>query len=439
MPSAFPAVFYSLNGRVPGAGFTTARDFDIASRGTRAASTLRFESQLVDAIRDSVRKCYRTSEDTFLSLSGGYDSCAILGALAAQRLDAQTFTYGRADPPRWSDVASAQETARRLAYPHAIWPMDRYSVNVVQRENARLFGFRANRCEELGAWLHFRDAIAPTLGIRPLFVFGDECFGWSDCAIRTEGDLLHSLGLVTGTALIEPFLDADTVQSVRDAYAHELARIVHRADHLKDWHDKKDYLYFHERLQKVILPWRQQFAASFGDVATPLLDPEVLRLVGSIPTLERRGKRLMRRAVRAAFPKAFARQRAVRSGAPILPLLSPWPAHLTTGDLRTACGELGLSPRFVDEVHCRTTDDHPRPSLASARQEAEAAIRAALKSALNNKSVTRAALSRLPPHFTYPSVELVLSRLQMWVLAFLESDSRREEPANSQGQPILPT
>jgi len=105
MPSSFPAVFFALNGRKPGAGFTTARDFDISRGGSEAASmTRKLESRLVDAIRDSVRRCYRTSEDTFLSLSVGYDSAAIMGALPVQRLDAQTFTYGRTDPPRWSDT-----------------------------------------------------------------------------------------------------------------------------------------------------------------------------------------------------------------------------------------------------------------------------------------------------------------------------------------------
>jgi hypothetical protein len=137
--------------------------------------------------------------------------------------------------------------------------------------------------------------------------------------------------------LIEPFLNPDIIDPFREAYANELTRIVRRAEHLDDWHDKKDYLYFHERIQKVILPWRQQFAASFGEVALPLLDADILSLIGTLPSEERRGKRLMKRAVRAAFPKAFAFGRAVRSGAPVLPLLSLWGRSATQSRSCSKC------------------------------------------------------------------------------------------------------
>lgn len=146
IPSGFPAVFFAL---MDASRAQAPRLLRTSTSRTGAplqrAQRLRVEREFVAAIQDSVRRTFRTREDTYLSLSAGHDSCAILGALVALQLDAQTFTYGLTDPPRWSDVAIAREIARRLDYPHEIWPMDGYSVDVVQRENARRFCFRATR------------------------------------------------------------------------------------------------------------------------------------------------------------------------------------------------------------------------------------------------------------------------------------------------------
>lgn len=417
MSSVFPAVFYALNGRHPGQSPNPSGNFDITPKTSCSGASVRaLEKELVGAIQNSVRKCTRTAGQVFLSLSAGYDSTAILGAFASQSRRVSTFTYGLAHPPRWSDVAVARETAQRLDFPHEIWPMDQYPVEIIQQENSRLFGFRANRCGELGAWLHFRDKIAPTLDERPLFVFGDECFGWNDCNIRTDEDLLHSLAIVTHTELIEPFLSPSVIEPLRDAYNNELARIVRRTEHLDDPHDKKDYLYFHERIQNVILPWRQQFASVFGDVALPLLDDSILGLVGQFPSKERRGKHLMKRAVRAAYPEAFAFRRAVRSGTPALPLLSAWPEHYARTQLLDACEQIGFSVHIVDEIERRTSTLHRKSDTKSVSQE----IKAIGKAWLKDTAIANAARSLLPPPFAHPSIELILSRMQIWLLGFLK-------------------
>jgi hypothetical protein len=238
MPFNLSPFFYALNGRAPGPGLRTYHDFDITN--SCSASLRSIEDDLISAIQGSVIKCTaRETKNLFLSLSAGYDSTAILAAFVSKQQRVKTFSYGLAIPPKWSDVEIARQTAMRLDCPHTIWPMDEYPVDILQQENARLFNFRANRCGELGAWLHYRDKIAPNLTGRPLFVFGDECFGWNDSNIRQNDDLLHAIAIVTQTDLIEPFLDPDNIALFREAYSNELERIVKRADHLSEWHDKK--------------------------------------------------------------------------------------------------------------------------------------------------------------------------------------------------------
>ncbi len=418
MPFQLAPFFYALNGRAPGPASSTHLDFDITN--SCPASLRSTEDDLISAIESAVIKCIaREPKNLFLSLSAGYDSTAILAAFVSKRQRVKTFSYGLTTPPQWSDVEIARQTARRLECQHKIWPMNSYPVDILQQENARLFGFRANRCGELGAWLHYRDEIAPTLTGRSLFVFGDECFGWNDSNIRHNNDLLHSIAVVTQTELIEPFLDHDINSIFREAYSNELSRIVKRAAHLDEWHDKKDFLYFHERVQKVILPWREQFAGNFGDFADPLLDKDILTIVGSLNSYERRGKRLMKRAVRRAFPKAFQFRRAARSGAPELPVLSPWPDRYTKEEITHACQTIGLNSRFLTVIQARITANQQQNHKPSNTQE----YKVMLKNLLKDTLLARMVNATLPPNASIPPLDLMLSRLQIWVLSILDLEN----------------
>ncbi len=418
MPFNLSPFFYALNGRAPGPGLRTHLDFDITN--SCSASLRSTEDDLISAIQSAVIKCSaQEPENLFLSLSAGYDSTAILAAFVSKRQRVKTFSYGLPNPPKWSDVEISRQTAMRLDCPHEIWPMNDYPVDILQQENARLFNFRANRCGELGAWLHYRDKIAPNLTGRPLFVFGDECFGWNDCNIRHNDDLLHAIAVVTHTELIEPFLDPDIISIFRDAYSNELTRIVKRAAHLEDWHDKKDFLYFHERLQKVILPWREQFAGYFGEVVDPLLDDDILKIVGSLNSYERRGKRLMKRAVCRAFPKAFQFRRAARSGAPELPVLSQWPDHYSEEQVTHACRTIGLNTTFLRTVQSRIRADQQQNHKPAIMQE----CKIMMKNILKDTHFARMARAKLPPNASIPPIDLMLSRLQIWVLSVLDLEN----------------
>ncbi len=429
MPFDLSPFFYALNGRAPGPGSSTHLDFDITN--SCSASLRSTEDDLVSAIQCAVIKCTkREPKNLFLSLSAGYDSTAILAAFVSKQQRVQTFSYGLTNPPKWSDVEIARQTAKRLECHHEIWPMDNYPVDILQQENARLFGFRANRCGELGAWLHYRDKIAPNLDGRPLFVFGDECFGWNDSNIRNNNDLLHAIAVVTQTESIEPFLDPDVIPIFRESYSNELSRILKRAEHLQDWHDKKDFLYFHERIQKVILPWREQFAGYFGEVANPLLDKDILTIVGSLNSYERRGKRLMKRAVRRAFPKAFQFRRAARSGAPDLPVLSQWPDHYSETQITRTCQAIGLNSMFLTTMLARIKANQCQIHNPSTRNE----YKIMLKNILKNSPFAQMVRATLPPDASIAPIELMLSRLQIWVLSILDLEnavSGKDKPNNT--------
>jgi hypothetical protein len=412
----FPAVFYALNGRVPSfQKCLTCFDLNNAIPQLGSVETKELETQLVNAIRASVLDAVDGIENVFLSLSAGYDSVAILGVLKESGKKVNTFTYGSARPPKWSDVDIARETANRLGFPHRIWPMDGYDVSELQAGNAQFFDYRANRCGELGAWFFFRDNIQPVIDCAPLFLFGDECFGWNDCKIKNERDLMAAIALSPSVSCIEPFVKPELVDFLRDRYSAELADIAAKASHLEDWHDKKDFLYFHERIQSVILPWRDCFANRFGNAATPLLDRRVLEVVSKLPTKERKGKRLMKRAVKRAFPYAFSSKRAVRSGAPQLSVLAPWPKSFNKAEIKEVCCEMGLVPDVVDLIEMRASATSNVASDNSGSQ----ALKAMVKTTLKDTRVGNFIRANSSPPFSPPGLDIMLSRLQVWILRSL--------------------
>jgi hypothetical protein len=54
------------------------------------------------------------------------------------------------------------------------------------------------------------------------------------------------------------------------------------------------------------MPWRRFIAGAFFDVREPFLSTEVLDVMKTLPTDERRGKRLYRSVVRELVPELFA-------------------------------------------------------------------------------------------------------------------------------------
>lgn len=401
----FDMLFYALNGRSPGPGLTGRADFDIYTPSKRLPIPF-LQKELVARIENSIATNLALHTDPIISLSAGYDATTILAACVKLGIKVKTFSYGSEDCPKNSDVRISKDTAMRFGVKHDIWPMNHFSTEEIQVKNAAFFEKRANRCDELGAWMFFAGTSSDRKEPRPFFIFGDECFGWRACRIRTNSDLLLSIGVQPTIHPIQEFLNKDIMDEFSEAYHEELNRIIGRAVHLDRWHDKKDFLYFHERIQKVILPWRACFAARFGNYATPLLDRHILEFISTLPGALRMNKALMRSAVRTAYPEYFRSRRATNSGAPSLAKVGSFSGDMLETMKKYAFNS-GLNSNFINTIQGlphAISDIVPKKGLKQT-----------FKSHLNSIGFGSSLRRMIPPVY-YCHKEYALSRLQIWLL-----------------------
>lgn len=409
IPEVFRMLFYSLNGRAPEDSPTTRADFDIKPlRSPKKENFLKQE--LIELIEESVFKELSNKEEVWLSLSAGYDATSIMGACLAKGLKPKCFSYGKTDPPPHSDVFVARKMAEIAGLHHEIWPMDKYPVQEVQLANARMFDQRANRCGELGAWLYFQKEIAPKLSEEPLFVFGDECFGWSNCRLRNTADVLLAIGIQPDASQIEHLISQNKYMEFKAWYKERTETIFAKAAHLESLHDKKDYLYFHERLQMVIKPWRKNYAGRYGQFCAPLISREILSFVGALPLPLRLGKKLMRAATQERYADLFKIKRARTSGAPPLSQICSWPPQTSIGNIKSVADKFSIREQVIDLFN-----HTPQASLAASPQGQKlGGLKNLLKGSLF-MGFYQISRSFIPPVFNI-SRELILSRIQIWLL-----------------------
>ena len=261
--------------------------------------------ELAVLLHQAAAKRIRPDETVYLSLSGGYDSTCVLGLLARHRpARLECFSYLTGSDPAGSDETVAAQMARIAGFPHQVFSSFRHDLPDLIRRNARLGEARANFCGELDAWEELQRQLPPDA---VLFV-GDECFGWTDCRLKSDADLLASIPIYPAAAL-GAYADGLDLASLGNGYDLEIARIVDAA-RLPDLHDTKDFLYLDQRLGNVILPWRELFVGRASPVRNLLIDRNVINFMSHLPSPLRRGKKLYKETVRQMFPELFRVRRA---------------------------------------------------------------------------------------------------------------------------------
>jgi len=264
------------------------------------------QRELSELLIKSVRIRLNGNPKVFLSLSGGYDATAILGILGElkhPKVSAFSYALGEAEPN--SDEYVSKKMASSMSIQHKIVQSYKGNLPDVINHNARMGQGLANFCDEIDAWMEMAsglDATSPSV----LFV-GDECFGWIDCKLNSNTEVLNSVAIYdfSGLFWLRPLLSQGIFNVLFDALKDELARIVRRCPPTQDYHDRKDFLYLDQRLGNVILPWREFVAGQFAVVRNPFLDNSILDFMLKVPSGLRRGKLLHKATVTDMFPELY--------------------------------------------------------------------------------------------------------------------------------------
>ena len=269
-------------------------------------------AELSELLVESVRIRLQDNPKVFLSLSGGYDSTGVLGILGSKLKvrDVDCFTCALGEPKPNSDEYISMKMAEHLGYNHKI--VESYKGNFldVLYHNARLGHGLANFCDEVDAWIEMAsDFFLTTPSV--LFV-GDECFGWTDCELNCIMDILNSVAIYDFNRLswLQNMLPKGTYDVLFNGLKEDMLQILKRCPTTRDRHDSRDFLYLDQRLNNVILPWREFFAGQFVVVRNPFLDNSILDFMKKIPSYLRRGKRLYKATISEMFPDLFQIERA---------------------------------------------------------------------------------------------------------------------------------
>jgi asparagine synthase (glutamine-hydrolysing) len=285
-----------------------------SSAGNISEKTL--AAELLERLIQSVRRRLYDNPDLFLSLSAGYDATGLLGILAfdIQIPQVHCFSYAHDVPQPKSDAYLAMLAAKSAGYSHEM--VESYTGNLIDHilDNARMGQGFSNHCDEVSAW----KTLAPKFSAveRPVLFVGDECLGWNDYYLRSQSDVLASVGILGFERLswLKPILPDGTYEKFQNGLAEDMKRIASSCPTTADWHDAKDFLYLNQRLANFIMPWRDNFAGQFVMVRNPLLDNDILDFMMTVPSSLRRGKRLYRQTITKMYPKLFRLPRASYGG-----------------------------------------------------------------------------------------------------------------------------
>ncbi len=235
-----------------------------------------------------------------ISLSGGMDCRAVLGALLEVVDDhrrIRAFSYGEPNDP---DVQAAARMARLLGLRH------------------ERFGFSGDITKTLLRNAHLNEGLVDfyTHGLDGLFLQRDRL---TQSAVMLAGDTFQrgvhgfkDLDDIFRRGLeLDPNGRAPEYLGLGEWSADELSSgIRYDIDRLKanlprctDADELHDYLYLDRRVAHMLMPWRHCHAGRFAPVANPLLDARILDFYRHAPQEWRHGKQVHLETLRTFFPR----------------------------------------------------------------------------------------------------------------------------------------
>ena len=269
-------------------------------------------AELSELLVESVKIRLDDDSKVFLSLSGGYDATTILGILSSKLKlpEVSCFSYALGEPRSNNDAHVSKEMANCLGYGHRI--VRSYKGNLLDTlgHNADLGQGLANFCDEVDAWLEMGTEFSASKS--SILLVADECFGWTDCELNSNIDVLESVSIYdfNGLHWLRNRLSEGVYRTLYEALEQDISYMLRRCPPSEDYHDAKDFLYLDQRLNNVILQWREFFAGKFIIVRNPFLDNAIIDFMTRIPSSLRRGKRLYIETVTQMFPQLFRIERA---------------------------------------------------------------------------------------------------------------------------------
>ncbi|NEP11745.1 MAG: hypothetical protein F6K14_16335 [Symploca sp. SIO2C1] len=274
-----------------------------------------YQKELESLLVESIKRRYDTESNTAISLSGGYDCRSILGILREQLKASNVFCFSYAyldNPKAGSDAAVSKTLAIKCGYTHQTIKSYKGDFMTHLTNNANDGKCLANFCDELDAL----ETVKASNYLSDVFV-GDQCFGWGDYVpLESPQEILDGV-LITGSfgiTWLGQYIAKDTYNKMRQSLAKLCNDLLEKVNGIVDLYDKRDYLYLDQRINHVLMPWRENFTSKTGIVHNPYLDGDILEFMKKMPPKLRQKKLLFRNTFGSMFPDLFAIEPATKQG-----------------------------------------------------------------------------------------------------------------------------
>ena len=287
-------------------------DFNYASNSI--AKEKDYQKELESLLVESIKRRYDAESNTAISLSAGYDSRSILGILRKhiKASDVFCFSYAYQDNPKaGSDAAVSKTLAIKCGYAHQTIKSYKGDFIAYLTNNANDGKCLSNLCDELDAW----QTVEAYNHISDIFV-GDECFGWVDVPLESKQEILDSVSITgsSGITWLGKYISKGTYNEMCQSLAKLCNDILEKVNGITEPHDKKDYLYLDQRLNHVLMPWRENFTSKAGVVHNPYLDGDILEFMKKMPPKFRKNKLLFRNTIGSMLPDLLTIEYATTQG-----------------------------------------------------------------------------------------------------------------------------
>jgi asparagine synthase (glutamine-hydrolysing) len=267
------------------------------------------EHLMVEAVRSRIATMSRGA----ISLSAGHDARTLLGIMRKYLNVPEMFCFSYSLPEnnkKNSDSFLAKELASSCNYPHEI--KESYKGDLVNYliKNAKQGKVLTHICEELETWQSISEK-----GYTDVFC-GDECFGYFNVPLDTRDKLLGLIAITGAPGLkwLQTYIPSEIYNELCSSLDQLTDDIYKRTEPYQDPHDKKDFLYIDQRLNNVLMPWRENICSQVGFVHNPYLDSRILDFIMKLPPDLRKEKIFFKKVIRKMLPELFSIELAKASG-----------------------------------------------------------------------------------------------------------------------------
>ena len=243
-----------------------------------------------------------------LTLSGGYDSRALLGMLKREGRDFETVSYSLSDEyDRDFDETVGSYFAGKLGVRHTCYVVAPPSVDSICEQMWLAIAATGGECDNVVTQDAFLGAKFYTdLANRFDYLLrGDECWGWGDFVLTSQMALWQVMLLrLDQIAPTGRFLTKSGWRQGNDYLSQRHAEILADAPGGGQRNDAKDFLYWRHRETR-LLQNMAQYRHMFLPHYAPFLFGNSLEVVRGLPVGLRCRKHLFRQTMEQQFPELF--------------------------------------------------------------------------------------------------------------------------------------